>query len=170
MARPRLRPELRPARPPARVRASAGVPELLEGDVARVGRARRPDAPAGRVDDARQAGALEAHARVVPPRPAEVHAAVRDGVPPGRAHLAVGDDVVRRAGVALAARGRQPAVVRGGDGRVGDPRARVLAEDEVGRALDVAVGVQLAARLGEQRVLVPVQADAVVALRGIVGR
>lgn len=152
------------------IRPSTIVLILLERDMVRLRRAGRPDTPPSLIDTTPEAAPLEGDAGVVPPRPAQVHATVLDvGVLGGRDDR-VRDDIPADVGVAAPPRGSQPPVAVAGDGGVGDPGARVLAEDEVRHALDVAVGVDLVADLGQQRILGPVQANAVVPLASVVGR
>lgn len=157
------------ADPVARVRPGAGVVPLLKGDVVRLGLRLGPLGPARLVDVAAHLAALERDAGEVPPWAAEKDAAVLDLEALGGGDHAVGDDVPARVVLVDAPAGGDPAVAVAGDGRVCDPGARVLAKDEVGHALDVAVGVELVADLGEQGVLGAVDAQPVVALAGVVG-
>lgn len=140
---------------------SASVAILCQGDIRRPGVAAAPDLPPGRVDDAAETTTLEGHPGVRAPRPAEVDGA-RGGRRPARdgagapLDRAVRDDVVGRVGGGGPAAGGDCAGADGDDRGLGDPRAGVLPEDEVHGALDVAVGVDLVAGLGEERVLISV--------------
>lgn len=157
------------ADPVGRVGPGAGVVPLLESDAVRLRLVLGPLGPARPVDVAAQLAALERDAGPVAPGAAQEDAAVLDLGALGGGDHAVGDDVPARVVVVDAPARRDPAVAVAGDGRVGDPGARVLAEDEVGHALDVAVGVELVAHLGQEGVLGAVDAHAVVSLAGVVG-
>jgi len=147
--------QLRREASPRALGPGTGIAILGQGDILRPGVAGAPDLPASRVDDVAQVAPLERHPGVLGPRPAQV-----DG--PGgrrwRARLdrAVCDDIVGRVGGRRPAAGGDCSGADGDDLGVGDPGASMLSEDEVYGALDIAVGVDLVASLGEERVLVSV--------------
>lgn len=145
-------------------RAGTRVAILLEGDMARPRVAGIPDAPPGAIDDVAQRGVLDADAGVLAPRAAEVHAAGRGSGRGCGGDVGLVDHVVRDVGAGGATTGRDEAVAVYAEVAAVDPGDGVLPEDKVGRALDVRFGIDLLACLCEQRVLVAVQANAVVAL------
>lgn len=124
-----------------------------------------PDAPTSKIDDLRQLRTLEHDPGVVPPGPAEV---VRSGahiVARGGADARLVDDVP--AAVFRRPPGcRHPAFLGGddADGALLEPGLGALAEDEVCRAFDVGLCVELGAFLREQGVLVACEGAGIVAL------
>jgi hypothetical protein len=140
------------------------VPVLLERNVPNPLISRVPDLPPSAVNDIRQRRVLEADARVLAPWTAEVD--VTGGWSAARVGRDVGlvDHVVGDVGVGGAAGGGHVAVAVDADVGPVDPGDAVLAEDEVGRALDEALAEEVLAHVGEEGVLVAVESDAVVAL------
>jgi hypothetical protein len=141
---------------PGAAGAGAGIAVLGQRDILRVGGAGAPDLPPGGVDDVAEAAPLECHPGVLSPGPAQVDGPGRRGGGAAGLDGAVGDDVVRGVGGRGPAAGGDGSCADGDDLGLGDPRAGVLPEDEVYGALDVAVGVNLVASLGEERVLISV--------------
>ncbi|GJC98198.1 hypothetical protein ColKHC_07024 [Colletotrichum higginsianum] len=146
-------------------RALARVGELAVEDV--VGRVGAPFGPPGGVDDGAEVGVLEDDAGKGAPGPAEEGLAVADageGLDGGLV-----DDVPRRVALGVAAAGGDVALAADGEGAGLEPGDGLLAEDEVGGALDVG-GVEVVGALaGEDGVLVALGLDAVVALLVAVG-
>lgn len=127
-----------------------------------------PHLPPSAVDDIRQLGVLEADARVLAPRTAEVCVAGGDAAARVGRDVGVVDHVVGDVVVGGAAGGNDVSVAVDADVGPVDPGDAVLSEDEVGGALDEALSEEVLALVGQEGVLVSVQGDAVVALRGAV--
>ena len=127
-----------------------------------------PDLPPGAVDDVRQLRVLEADACVLAPWAAKVGVAGGDSATRVGRDVGVVDHVVGDVGVGGAAGGYDVSVAVDADVGVVDPGDAVLSEDEVGGSLDEALAEEVLALVGQEGVLVSVETDTVVALRGAV--
>lgn len=149
---------------------STSISILLEHNIRSTSITSVPNVPTSAIDDIAQACALEDHAGESSPRTTEIVCTSSDGVSGGGGDGRLVDHVV--ACVVGGASG-------GGDVTLGscedadvdllEPGLGVLAEDEIGGALDVGLCVELGAVLGEDGVLEAVEAAGVVALLAGVG-
>ena len=147
-----------------------GVAVLLEHNVRRAGITGVPNVPASGIDDVSHARALEDHAGEGTPRATEIVCTSCDGVSRGGSDGGLVDHVV--ACVVGGASGGGDITLGGcqdADVDLLEPGLGVLAEDEIGGALDVRSRIELGAVLGEDGVLVAVEAAGVVALLARVG-
>lgn len=144
---------------------STSIAILLEHNIGGAGIASVPNVPASTIDNISHARALEDHASESSPRTTEIVSTSGDGVPSSSGDGRLVDHVVAcvvggaAGGGDVALGGREDA-----DVDLLEPGLGVLAEDEIGGALDVGLCVELGAVLGEDGVLVAVEAAGVVAL------
>jgi len=149
---------------------STSVAVLLERNIGSTSIASVPDVPSSSINNIRHARALENHTRVSAPRTTEEVCTSGHGVASSGRDGRLVDHVV--SGVVGSASGSGDVALGGGEDADVDllePGLGVLAEDEIGGALDVGLCVELGAVLGEDGVLVAVEAAGVVALLAIVG-
>lgn len=157
------------ARALLRRRARSVVGILGKEDMVCVRGARGPLGPAGGSDVVPQIGFLEDDTSIVPPRTAEVVDSRGNGVVDA-GDGGPADHVPGRVGGAVAAGRGDAALGNSADVNSLEPGQRRLPEDKVHRTDDEAFGVQLTARLGQQRVLVSYQLTAIVCLAVRLGR
>jgi len=113
----------------------------------------RPHSPAGCLDMAPDVGVLEHDAGIVPPRAAEI-------LGPSSNNCAFVDHIVISI-LRTPSRGGDPPGADRLDCCSGNPQARALAKDKVGRAVDVALANELKTFVPEVRVLIPSKLDAI---------
>lgn len=136
---------------------------FLKGDVVGIGFAGRPLLPAGGSNDIGESATLERHPSVGFPWTTEVDNALT-GVGGASLDRATIKDVVRDIVLGVTTVGGDGTRPNGGDGASNDPNTGVLTKNEVNCTFNITVGVDLVTRLGEECVLVSVQADSIIAL------
>lgn len=134
---------------PGQIRPGAGVLKLLEVDVIS-DIVSIPVSPPFGVDNIAQVAVLEDNAGIRAPGATQVCRALASCP----CDCGLVEDVIGRAFIGLASAGRDEAGPDRLDVTALEPRLSVASKDEVDGAVDVAVGVELAALVAEDRVLV----------------
>ena len=149
---------------------STSITVLLEHNIGRTSIASVPNVPASAIDDIAQACALEHHAGESSPWTTKIVCTSGDGVSGSGGDGRLVNNVV--ACIVGGASGCGDVTLGGredADVDLLEPGLGVLAEDEIGGALDVGLCVELSAVLREDGVLEAVEAAGVVALLARVG-